>query len=210
MDAYNTINMEQYARKAHFAYFSTMANPYVGVTCPVDITRFLAKAKEEHRPFFLSFLWTVAASANAVPEFRQRIYNSGIIEFAECPTSHTVAKEDGTYSYCRLNCRMPLTQFLPYAAERQRIARAGGGIAETEEDALSALFISTLPWLYYTALVQPVPSPADSNPRITWGKYTRQEGKTVLPLSVLCHHALVDGRHIAAFYDDLQAALERI
>ena len=43
------------------------------------------------------------------------------------------------------------------------------------------LFISTTPWLTYTALVQPVPIPADSNPRITWGKYFTQEGKTLVP-----------------------------
>ena len=64
-------------------------------------------------------------------------------------------------------------------------------------------FISTLPWFSYTFLIQPVPHPADSNPRLTWGKYFVQEGKILLPVSVLCNHALVDGSHIAAFYEAL-------
>ncbi|MEG2119877.1 MAG: CatA-like O-acetyltransferase, partial [Pseudoflavonifractor sp.] len=63
-------------------------------------------------------------------------------------------------------------------------------------------------WLSYTGLVQPVPKPADSNPRITWGKYFNQEGKIFLPVSLLCHHALVDGLHIASFYRNLDARLE--
>lgn len=69
------------------------------------------------------------------------------------------------------------------------------------------LFISTLPWLSYTALVQPVPAPADSNPRITWGRFYAEGEKTLLPVSVLCNHALVDGLHIAAFYRRLEAEM---
>ena len=62
----------------------------------------------------------------------------------------------------------------------------------------------------YTALVQPVPSPADSNPRISWGKYFTQEGRTLLPVSVLCHHALVDGIHLSAFYQNLDEEIKKI
>ncbi len=69
---------------------------------------------------------------------------------------------------------------------------------------------NALPWLSYTSLIQPVPMPADSHPRITWGKYFVQEGRTLLPVSVLCHHALVDGIHIAAFYEKLEEEIRAI
>lgn len=68
---------------------------------------------------------------------------------------------------------------------------------------LDKFFVTTLPWISYSSLIQPVPMPADSHPRISWGKYFTQEGRVLLPLSVLCHHALVDGIHIAAFYQAL-------
>ena len=72
---------------------------------------------------------------------------------------------------------------------------------------MDKLFISSLPWVSYTALVQPVPQPADSHPRISWGKYFLQAGRTLLPVSILCHHALVDGLHLAAFYQALDREL---
>ena len=72
---------------------------------------------------------------------------------------------------------------------------------------MDKLFISSLPWVSYTTLVQPVPQPADSHPRISWGKYFLQEGRTLLPVSILCHHALVDGLHLAAFYQALDREL---
>ena len=77
-------------------------------------------------------------------------------------------------------------------------------------EALEKLFVTSLPWLSYTALVQPVPSPADSNPRITFGKYFPQGGRVLLPVSILCNHALVDGLHIAAFYQNFDEEIKHI
>lgn len=203
------IDLEHYARRGHFNYFKNMENPYVGVTCDVDITDFISEIKAKALPFFLSFLWYVAKAANAEPEFRQRIFNDGIIEFKNCKTSHTVAKSDGTYCYCCLNCSLPYYDFIRYAQNEQNNAKSHGDITENAEDSLSLFFISSVPWISYTSLVQPVPFPADSNPRITWGKYHEQNGKILLPVSVLCHHALVDGRHIAEFYHNLDRLLQK-
>lgn len=203
------IDLEHYSRKRHFDYFKNMGYPYVGVTCNVDITNFILTLKAKVLPFFLSFLWYVAQAANAEPEFRQRIINDGIIEFKNCKTSHTVAKSDGTYCYCCLNCNLPYNKFIHYAQSKQNNAKSHGDITENAEDSLSLLFISTVPWISYSSIVQPVPFPADSNPRITWGKYHEENGRVLLPVSILCHHALVDGRHIAKFYHNLDNLLQK-
>lgn len=50
-------------------------------------------------------------------------------------------------------------------------------------------------------IIQPVPIPGDSNIRIAWGRYFLQGDRTLLPLSVLCRRALVDGMHIGKFYE---------
>lgn len=198
------IDMEKYPRRAHFEYFSAMANPYMGVTVDVDVTDFLAGVKERGYPFFLSFLWCVTRAANSVPEFRQRIdRDGGIAEFDSCRTSHTVALDDGTYCYCQLSADSPLDEYIPYAAARQERSKRERSL--DDGDGLDLYFISTLPWLSYTALTNPTPSPADSNPRITWGRWRESGGRKLMPVTALCNHALVDGIHLAAFY----AALER-
>lgn len=204
---YTYLNMDAYPRKAHFDYFQSMSYPYAGLTVEVDITEFLSAVKAKGLPFFLSFCHCVGGAANSVPQLRQRILDGKIIEFDFCPASHTVALPDGTYCYCTLDVGKPFFDFLRYAAAAQEAAKVQGSIEESEEEALSLFFVSTLPWVSYTGLVQPVPFPADSNPRITWGRYHTAEGRTLLPVSILCHHALVDGRHIAAFYDALTERL---
>nr|WP_122011782.1 CatA-like O-acetyltransferase [Maliibacterium massiliense] len=201
--AYKVLSMDAYPRSKHFAYFKDMAQPYVGVTVQVDITGFYARVKKEGLPFFLSFLYLVSHAANAVPELRQRINGEGIIEYQRCPTSHTLALPDNTYCYCKLESDCTFEAFLTHAAQAQARARAQQSLEDTG-DARALLFISTLPWLTYESLIQPVPAPADSNPRITWGRCHRQGDQVLMPVSILCHHALVDGRHIAQFYQHLQ------
>ena len=209
MIPYRKIPLETYPRRAHFARFSAMANPYAGVTVPVDITGFLAACRREETPFFLSFLYCASRAANRVPQLRQRILEGEIVEYAWCPTSHTVALEDGTYCYCTLESDMSFRDYLPRAQETQELARQQRSLTDGE-DGDSLLFISSIPRISYTAFVQPTPFPADSNPRITWGKYFAQGDRYLLPLSVLCHHALVDGLHISRFYDTLDMVLSSL
>lgn len=204
---HRAIDWESYPRKAHFAYFSAMADPYAGVTAPVDVTGFLAACRERREPFFLSFLWCAGRAANAVPQLRQRIVDGRPVEFSSCDTSHTVLRADGTYCYCRLDCTRPFGEFLPQAVGRQEEAKAGGDL-DDGEDALSLLFVSTLPWVGYTALRQPAPAPADSNPRITWGRYDEAGGRIAMPVTLLVNHALVDGAHMGRFYQGLERELE--
>lgn len=198
--SYRYLDIENYKRKSHFEYFNSLAYPYVGVTVNVDITDLLKKIKAEKLPFFLTVCYCVSKAANGVTELRQRIINNKIVEFDSCKTSHTVALEDGTYCYCELESGMSFADYIPYAVREQEAAKQRGTIDEDEDAVYDKLFISTVPWISYTAVVQPVPMPADSNPRITWGKYFEQGDRILLPVSVLCNHALVDGMHMAGFY----------
>lgn len=203
------IDLDTFPRKEHVRYFSALAYPYVGVTQNIDLTAFLPRIRQRGYPFFLTFLWCVSAAANAVPELRQRLSNGKLLQYDFCCTSHTVARPDGTYCYCTLDCGKEFDTFLPYAERMQTAALETGSIEESAEEAQSLIFVSCMPWMSFTALVQPVPYPPDSNPRITWGRFTTENGRTQMPVSLLCNHALVDGRHLAEFYAQLERQLLR-
>ena len=207
-----TLDLAAYPRRAHFDYFRQMANPYVSVTAPCDITALRADGgasvsdilmqMQADLPFFLTVLHCAINAANAVPELRQRIRGEGIVEYDRCLSSHTVALPDGTYCYCTLDCAQPLGAFLPAAqAEVARVKAAPSLDDGADPDEL--FFVSSLPWLTFSAISLPTPTPADSNPRITFGKFTQEGDRVLLPVNLTANHALVDGLHLAAFFDGM-------
>ena len=204
------IDLSTYPRAQHFRYFLTMGYPYVGMTVQVDITDFYRWQKENGVPFFLAVLWCAARAANRVPAFRQRIRDGEILEYPWCPTSHTVAREDGTYAYCQLDCRGDFASFLRTALPLHEEAARHGTIEEDTSNVLPYFYVSTVPWVHYTSVTQPTPIPADSNPRLVWGKYGAEGERITMPVTVLCHHGLVDGRQIGDFYRELDRAMGEI
>lgn len=197
---YRVVDMTDDPRRAQFDCFRTMANPYLSVTVPCDITPLYTTIRANDLPFFPTLLHCAVNAANDVPEFRRRLKGDTVAEYDRCFSSHTVALENGSYCYCVLDCAKPLTEFLPYA--EAEIARAVAAPSLDDGDDPDALvFVSSLPWLSFTSLSLPMPNPPDSNVRLTFGKYYERDGKTLLPLNVTVNHALVDGRHVAAFFD---------
>jgi len=49
--------------------------------------------------------------------------------------------------------------------------------------------------------------PADSIPRFAWGKFFPEGQALKIPLSVQGHHALMDGIHMAKFYEKVEGYL---
>lgn len=202
---YTIIDMDSFPRKTHFEHFNSLGYPYAAVTVNVDITDFLRGIKERAYPFFLSMLYCAERAANAVPQFRQRIKDGGIIQYDWCISSHTLALNNDTYRYCPLDSRGDFETFLESARATQKRVAEGTGLEEENPDEL--LFISSVPWISFTAIINPVPYPADSNPRINWGKFFSQGDRMLLPMCVQCNHALVDGLHIARFFQNLEKEL---
>ncbi len=202
------IDLSTYPRKAHFEQFCRMKNPYFGVTVPVDVTRLVAYCKEADVSFTLAFLHAAALAADEIPEFRRRIHGQQIWEYEECPTSHIELTENDTYCYCTLRHHMPKEDYFRIAEQARAEARVRASV-EDGDDAEQLYFVTCLPWLSYTSLLQP--TDADSNPRISWGKYeTDATGRRMMPVSVLLHHALADGLHVARFFEALTRQIDAL
>lgn len=200
------VDMSADPRREQFAHFRAMDDPWMGVTVPVDVTDLVEAIGD--RPFFLTFLYAVTRAANAVPELRRRLLPGGrVTEYGRCTPSYTAMKPDGVYVYCAVPC--PAEDYAAFVAEgrrRQAEVLERGTLTE-DGDPLCHLFVSALPWLPYTQIKAPAPGRDESNPRIFWGRYTRREGRWELPVSLFANHALVDGVHLARFYQALAGEL---
>lgn len=199
------IDLETYPRRSHYEFFKSMAYPYVGMTANVDVTDIIAEAKARGGSPFLGCLWVAANAANAIPELRQRIVEDRILEYDHCNSAHTVALPDGTFCNCATDCRKTFDDFLVYGKACQEEAKLRHGFVQPGDDETSLLFFSCVPWVAFTQVIQPAPIPADSNPRIVFGKFFQENGRIMMPLAIQCNHALVDGLHIGLFYQAFES-----
>ncbi len=198
------IDLETYSRRSHYEYFKSLAYPYVGLSANVDVTNLLAAAKKRGKSSFLACLYATLVAVNSVPALRQRIVNDQIVEFDRCNAGHTVAKEDGTFVNCQTDSSLSFDEFLAMGEIWTQQAKTREGFLNDTEDETGLIFVSCVPWVSFTNVLQPVPMPADCNPRIVFGKYFRQDGRTMMPLAIQCNHALVDGLHMGQFYAKFQ------
>lgn len=193
---YRVVDMEHEPRRRQYEYFRDYANPYASLTAQCDIT-----ALRGVKPFFLTILYCAVNAANAVPELRRRIKDGQVVEYDKCLSSHTVALPDETYCYCELDCSMPYADFIPYALERVEAAKMTRLFSDADPESL--YFVSCVPWVSFTNIGHPLPMPADSMPRITFGKAYERDGRYWLPVDLTVNHALADGVHIGKFFQKL-------
>jgi chloramphenicol O-acetyltransferase type A len=99
-------------------------------------------------------------------------------------------------------------------------AGAGGGAAgagrgrpglDARDERTDLIHFTSLPWLAFTSVSHPRNwGREDSVPKIAIGRHQEAAdgtGRRLLPLSVEVHHALMDGVHVARFYERVQERL---
>ena len=207
---WRTIDLADYPRRAHFDYFRTLANPMMGLTVNVDVAPLRDYCRGAGCSFYLAFTHVAALAADGVPQLRQRIRDGGIVEYDACDTSHVELLDDGTYCYCTLSHHMPWPEYLARAAEARRRCRERAALEE-DEDVEGMYFVTSIPWLHYAQLIQPTAGGDESNPRISWGRFEDDgRGRLMMPLTLMAHHALVDGLQAAQFYRNVEEEMKKL
>jgi len=199
------IKLDNPHRKKHFDFFKNMNHPHFSITGNVDITKMLSIIKEKKLPFMPTVTWAVSKTGNELPPFRQRIRGNDIVEHTFVHPSVTVDTEaSDVFSFCEIKYQPDYHTFLKDAqAAIQRMKTEPS--LEDEDHRDDYLFLSSIPWVSFTAITHAMSyHPHDCVPRITWGKYFQQEGKTKMPVSVQAHHALVDGKFVGLFFQHFQ------
>jgi len=73
------------------------------------------------------------------------------------------------------------------------------------------LYVSSLPWVKFTSISHPIHMhPVDCIPRLSWGKFSSEGNRVVMPLSAQVHHGLADGFHVGQFFSRFQEWAEKV
>ena len=202
------IDMASWPRKKHFEFFTQLDFPHFNLTANVDISTFYPFLKEHQLSFFKTVLYVATKTANAIPEFRQRIRENQVVEHDMVHPSVTVMAEHEIFTFCPVTYTEDVRGFFENAT--QAIENVQNNVTLDDEPGRDdLLFMTSMPWVAFTGTMHPIHMhPVDSIPRIAWGKFFDDNGKYKLPLSVQVHHAVVDGIHVGRYYEQFQTLLD--
>lgn len=196
-------------RKKHFEFFNKMDQPHFSIVANVDITAFLETIKEKPWPFTPYMVYLLARAANEIDAFKWRIRDNEIVEHQSVQPSFTVpTNASDVFSFCTVSYHPEASVFIHDALAVIEKMKTNPDF-EDEAGRDDFLFMSAIPWVSFTSLTHAMHySPADSVPRISWGKYFEQNGCIMMPLAVQAHHAVVDGKDMGSYFEKIQALLD--
>lgn len=93
------LDLNGWARTAHFHFFKQFDEPFFGVTVNIDCTLAYAAAKAKGVSFFLYYLHKSLSAANQTPAFRYRIVEDQVWVYDQVDASTTVDRPDGTFGF---------------------------------------------------------------------------------------------------------------
>jgi len=205
-----TIDQSTWARRRHLELFCAMDVPYLSLCAQVEVGAFRQAVKARGLSFTVALVHALATAANAVPELRQRIRGDDVVEHEAVHPSVTVLTQGDLFSFCLVPYSKDLSTFAASAAEAIAQVQVHPTV-EDEPGRDDLLYLTGIPWVSFTALTHPVHlHPPDSIPRIAWGRFFEEHGRLRMPLSIQAHHALVDGIHLARFYERAQEELDHL
>jgi chloramphenicol O-acetyltransferase type A len=203
-----SIDMQTWSRRQHFNLYNSFNHPHFNMCANVDLTQFLPYLKQNGISFNAAFVYLVSRTANEVPEFRYRIHGDVVIEHEIVHPSTTVLVSEEVFSFLSLTHVDDFHVFVAEYSEKMAYVKTHPTLEDASKDD-DMLFMTAIPWVSFTSFMHPINMhPCDTIPRFAWGKYFMEGERVRMPLSVQGHHAVMDGLHMARFYEKIQSYLD--
>ena len=202
------LDLENWHRRELFDFFIGYTNPYFNVCVKVDVTELLTLVR--NRPgtkVSAAIHYFALRIANEIEPFRYRLNDGKVIVYEVINGGTTVLLPNESFAYAYFDY---LPDFEHFAAGMgkavEEIYNSSGKLKPTMRD--DVIYNTTLPWISFTSFAHArTPGRGDSIPRFVFGKFTKENGRVMMPFSVEVHHALMDGLHVGRFLARLEEAL---
>lgn len=202
------IDIYNWKRRKHYAYYQGFDNPCFSLSVNIDITLLIEKIKSKKLKFFPTFLYCLMKAMNRVEELRFRTRIDGVVVHEKINPSYTVLNEQENFVFCYSEYNEDFAVFYDQVTDDIKQALKGDNLSD-EEGKDDLVYISSLPWTEFTGLTHPFKKDdLHSIPRVTFGKYFKDNQKIKLPFSIQAHHGLVDGLHISRLLKEIEEVIK--
>jgi len=193
-----TVDMNTWERAGIYDFFSAKDYPFYSVTFPVDVTKVLEYAKKNGLSVYHVLIWLCTKSAQSIFEFRLRIHDGILVEAEDVSPSFTHMKKGaGTFQIVTVPYMHDINAFCMNA---KKCADSQTDFIDFEAECEDMIFFSCLPWMDITSLTNERDFDKDDLiPRIAWGQFYEENGKTMVHMNLDINHRTIDGYHLGLF-----------
>jgi chloramphenicol O-acetyltransferase type A len=192
-----------------FEFFRGFDKPYFNICTRLDITNLIAllRLRSDFR-VSLAYHYFALRIANEFEPFRYRLRDGKVLVHDDIHGGTTVLLPNESFTLAYFDYYEDFGRFASEAGRAIDEARSGDGafMPRDSEDAL--IHFTTLPWLSFTSFSHARNwGREDSVPKIAFGKFSHENQRTLLPISVEVHHALMDGLHVGRYLSRFEEML---
>jgi len=201
------LDVANWSRRDLFEFFIGYTNPYFNVCTQIDVTKLKAFVNEQHGKISLALHYFALRVANEIEPFRYRLKDEKVFVYDIVNGGTTVLLPNESFAYAYFDYQRDFEKFVTDMGKALDEVRTGSGpLKPTMRD--DVIYHTTLPWISFTSFAHArTKGRGDSIPRIVFGKFTKENERVMLPISVEVHHALMDGLHVGRYLSRLEAAL---
>lgn len=212
MDNYRKLNLDTYYRKGVYERFTKVARCSVSITHRIDVTDLYEYSKRTGAKFYINFLYLLAKVMNSRDDYRMAY----LWQTDEVIVYDRINPCQYVFDEARETCTPVYTEYFNeystfYAACQKDIDNAKAHPEFNFDPASHPNWFdaSHIPWISYDSLNVELPDGyLYYQPIINWGKFRKEDGRLMMPVTVRMNHAVADGYLISKVFTLLEAAIE--
>jgi chloramphenicol O-acetyltransferase type A len=202
------LDLTNWARREVFEFFRGFDKPYFNVSTRLDVTNLLARLRQGPKiRVSLAYHYFALRAANEIEPFHYRLREGKVFIHDVIHGGTTVLLPNENFTLAYFDYEEDFGKFIARAERAIREVESGNG-AFRPDPSDDRIHFTTLPWVAFTSFSHARNwGREDSVPKIAFGKFIKENDRTLLPFSVEVHHALMDGLHVGRYLSRLEELL---
>lgn len=202
------IDLQSWYRGQVFYYFAKMAPTGYSLTVDIDVTELRETLKNAGIKFFPVYLWLVTKNLNKQTEFKIA-EQDGKLGYYDVltPLYASFHEDDKSFSLMWTEYNDDFNVFYQsYLENKNKYGDNHGVLSQADKTPpLNSYTVSCIPWVNFRHFaVHSYENKPYYFPSVESGQFFYENGRTMMPLSITCHHAATDGYHVNKFLEALQ------
>lgn len=189
--------VENYYRKEIFERFRAYRDPFYSISFKLEFSRLKAFLDARGWKTYLNLCYFFTRAMAPLEDFRYGLLDGEIVLHDSIHLGLTVPAAGGLFGFASFDYQPDAERFnaeavMPSPDEPPALGDTNGR---------QQVFFTAIPGIPFQTFTHATDDPADSSPRVAFGKPYEEAGELWVPVGIQVNHSFVDGRALGELYE---------